>query len=197
MIYCTYFTEGFYEEVAKQYIIPSFLKLGIVLHQVKVPSTHDWKKNTAMKAQIILDCIEKFEADIVMIDADATLEQYPTLFEQIDKSYDIAVHYLDVDKFWHDKEGSSKRQLCSGTVMFRNSQRSKELLITWIEENKKYPQVLEQQNLQNVLNRNYHQAYPLPIEYCAIVKRDGTCPSYIKNIIIKHNQISRVSKNKC
>jgi len=167
------------------------------LFKVEIPSTKDWKANSAKKAEIIESCMNTFNEDIVMIDADATFEQYPSLFEQIPEEYDMAVHCLDVEKFWRNKEGCNKYQLCSGTIMFRNSLKSKEILITWIQENKKFPHVLEQQNLQNILSRGNYSVYQLPIEYCAIIDRQGIVPSYIKNIVIRHNQISRVSKNKC
>lgn len=195
MKFCTFYTEGFYEEIAKQYIIPSATKVGIDLFQVKLPSLKDWKKNSARKAEIIESCMTTLNDDIVMIDADATFEQYPSLFEKIPQEYDVAVHCLDVEKFWRNREGGTKRQLCSGTIMFRNSLKAKEILITWIDENKKYPNVLEQQNLQNVLTRSNYSVYQLPINYCAIINRQGLIPSYITDIVIKHHQISRIGKN--
>ena len=196
MKYCAFYTEGFYQEVAEQYIIPSAKKVGVELHTIKKPSAHDWQKNTAMKAKIIQDCLTEFNDDIVMVDADATFEQYPKLFDEIPEEYQIAVHYLDVDKFWHNKEGSQKRQLCSGTIMFRNSFINKELIIMWMRENEKHPEILEQMNLQNLLNHSPIKVYHLPISYCAIIRHDGVVPDWVTDIVIKHHQMSRTGKRR-
>lgn len=194
---CTYFTEGFYEEVADNHIISSAKNVGVDLYKVKVPSLHNWKANTSMKAQVIFSLLETLNEDIVMVDADATFEQYPKLFEEIPQEYDMAVHYLDTEKFWKRKLGNSKKQLCSGTIMFRNSLKNKQLLITWIEENKKNPNILEQKNLENILKNYDIKIYDLPINYCAIINHEGFVPLYITDIVIKHHQISRKSKGRC
>lgn len=197
MKYCTFYTEGFYEEVAQSYIIPSAHCHGIDLYKIKIPSTHDWRKNTEFKANMILRALEETKDDIVMIDADATFEQYPFLFDKLDLTQNIAVHYLDWYRFWKNEEGQSKRELCTGTIMFRNLDINKQLIIMWIEENKKKLGNWEQRNLQNVLEREKIYPFNLPVEYCAIKKRDGTLPSYIEKPVILHHQVSRISKNKC
>ena len=198
MILASFYTQVFYEEVAEKYIISSATKVEVGLYRYKVPSLHNWKKNTALKARCILDLINLYNDDVTMIDADATFEKYPDLLFNIPKDYDIAYHELEWDYFWHGRKGN-KRELCTGTIMFRNSLISKQLLITWMEENEKNPNILEQKNLQNLLEREYSGAnkiniYYLPIEYCAIVHKDGNLPPFIKDPVIKHNQISRISK---
>jgi len=190
----TYYTEGVYEEIANEYIIPSSQKIGVELFQVKIPSQRSWKKNTALKASCILSTIEELNDDIVMIDADATFEKYPELLFNIPKNFEVAVHYLDTEYFWRGQLGSSKRELCSGTIMFRNSPKSKEILKRWIEENKKHPDIWEQKNLQNIIRPYDIYVYQLPIEYLAVVHRDGNVPSFIKEPVIIHHQASRRTK---
>jgi hypothetical protein len=194
----TFYTQGYYEtEVAEKYIIPSAEKLNISLEKLKVPSLHNWRKNTTLKARSILQLLEKLNDDITMIDADATFERYPELLFNIPSHYDIAFHYLDWDYFWHGTQGG-KKELCSGTIMVRNTVVGKEIVKRWIEENDKHPEYNEQRNLENLIKKGFGDfsinIYQLPIEYLAIVKKDGQIPSYIKEPVIIHNQISRIAK---
>jgi hypothetical protein len=193
----TYFTEGIYEQIANNLIIPSAKKVGVDLFKIKIPSKHTWKKNTSMKASCILSAIEELNDDVVMIDADAEFVQYPSLFTKILPEYDVAYHNLDVDWFWRGTKGT-KRQLATGTIMFRNSPKCKKLLTEWIIENDRNPEVLEQKNLENLINREYSKnnllIYQLPIEYLAMTHKDGNVPSFIKDPVIIHRQASRTTK---
>lgn len=192
----TFFTEGYYEQVASNYIVPSAQKLGIDLLQIKVPSLHNWKKNTALKADIFRTFFSEYKDDLALIDADATFERYPEMLYNIPSEYDIAYHNFDTDLFWHGRSGG-KKHLCSGTLVIRNNPIGRELVETWKNENERNPHVLEQMNLNNLIVSRFKdrlKSYELPIEYLAIVLRDGNIPSYIKEPVIIHHQASRISK---
>lgn len=192
----TFFTKGYYEEVAEKYILKSAKEFNVDIKYVCLEGFHDWKKNTALKASIIKNIILKEEEDIVLLDADATFGKYPDLLFNIPKEYDMAVHYLDWNKFWRN-EPTNKKELCSGTIMFRYNIKVLELLDKWIKENELNPHQWEQKNLENILKKSDNiKIFHLPEEYLAIIKRDGTISSSIKEPVILHHQISRESKRK-
>ncbi len=193
---CTYFTEGVYEQIANDLVIPSAKRVGLNLTQIKVNSEHSWKKNTCLKASVIKKAINDFNDDIVMIDADATFEKSPELFFQIPSDFDIAYHDFDSGLFWRGKS-EGKKHLASGTLLIRNKPICRELLDDWIEENERNPQILEQLNLDKLVKNKYKdllKAYQLPIEYLAIINKDGVVPSFIKEPVIVHHQASRNTK---
>ena len=125
--------------------------------------------------------------DVVWLDSDAKVENMPILFLNISK--DFAAHYL-------------KKNLCSGTLYFKNSEIGKQILNDWILENNrinsKKPQVAktslwDQKTLHTTIDAKYKMnTFILPIEYLGIFDHN-----MIKGltIIISHHQASRELKH--
>ena len=193
--FITFHTGGLYEELVYNCFIPSCERFGLDYEVFYKENTHDWNKNTRYKAKVILEALEKYpDKDIVFIDADAVIHTFPSLFYEIPKKYDIAVHYLDWYKFWRNIEGETKRELLTGTMFFRNNSKVKKLIKEWIEANEKDPYSLEQRVLQKLLSKKPEiKIYELPIEYIAFRKQNGEFPPFLKNkdIVIEHFQASR------
>ena len=96
IIYCGFYTIGTpYAKVMGEFLQPTLDKYNLPYDIQGVKDLGSWSKNTSYKGKFILDMLEKHKKTLVILDADATIEQYPTLFSQIPQEYDMAVHYLD------------------------------------------------------------------------------------------------------
>ena len=93
-IYSFYTEESPYQEITNKYLIASINKLEkrIPLEIIRAQNFHHWGKNVAQKPFIILQLLDEGKDNIVFVDADATIEQYPQLFHDIPEEYDIACH---------------------------------------------------------------------------------------------------------
>lgn len=197
MIYCSYATlNSPYITVLKTNLLPSLEKFNLPYDIAYPENGGSWQINTSMKANIIQDMLLKHKQPIIFLDADATIEQPPILFDTLE--CDIALHYLDYNYFWKGLIGLPERHALSGTLYINYNDSVISFVNSWLEENKKFPMLLEQQNMQNVLNRfkDRLNIFNLPIEYAAIIKYDNKIPSYIKDLVIVHHQASREYKKR-
>jgi len=192
ILFISYYTDGYYKEVINKYLVPSLQKFDINWFVGMKPNLHDWLKNGKYKTQFILDMLLFSNKDIVWLDADAELLQFPKLFYDISTDIDIGVHYLDWYKFWHNTENKLKFELLTGTIFFRNNEKTISLVKEWNELNqsslewaqKILPKLLDKRKELNV--------YKLPIEYCQIIKINKVIP---KNTVIAQLQVSRETKH--
>lgn len=196
MLFISYYTKKTpYENVITQYLEPSLKKWNLNYYIKGVDDLGDWNKNTDFKASFIKDCLEKFKQNIVFLDADATIEQYPQLFFDISNEYDIAVHFLDWFRHWRNQKNGDKTELLSGTMMFRYNNKVLAICNDYIQKCKDSSK-MEQRVLQEVIeNKEDIKIYQLPVEYCAVPKHDNKLPDYIKEPVILHHQVSRLYKN--
>lgn len=195
MIFVSYYTKNTpYEKIMKTHLLPSLQKFNLA-HDIKgIEDLGNWSANTSYKAKFLLKMLKKHKQSIVFIDADATIEKFPKLFFEIPPKYDIAVHYLDWNLQWRKKPGT-KRELLSGTMLFRYNKKVLKLVETYIKECEKFPKIWEQKLLQRLVRHNLQlEIYELPAEYCCVILHSGAIPSYVKNPIIVHHQASRKYK---
>jgi len=193
-----YFTEGPYEEIAVTHVAESCKELNIThkLLLVGYKSKGSWNKNTAMKPKVILEALEMIADgyDLAFVDADATIEQYPALFDTIPKEYDIAFHTLNWNDWYGYKTQTPRMEILSGTMFFRNNDKVKTLCKAWYNLAKK-TNVWEQQVLQNIIDNYDLKCYHLPIEYCYMKTRPrGLEPLVKTDPVILHHQASRKYK---
>lgn len=185
-----------YEQVMNDYLFPSIKKHNLMWIIFGKPSLNNWTKNTGMKPSILLECFKNNQHfdSFVMLDADATIEQYPQLFHDIPAEYDIGVHYLDRDA-WYGRE-NSKKELLSGTIFIRRNDRTKALLLEWEAAVQSNEFVWEQKVLEFLLEKHPEiKVFHLPIEYCYIASLpSGEAPRVQCNAVIKHHQVSRTLK---
>jgi hypothetical protein len=194
MKYVTFYTEGFYEGVYKQYVKPSAEKFNLDLKGYREHNYRDWNLNTRTKAKVVLRALHAFE-EIVWLDADAELVKYPELFDSIPQEYDVAMFYLDWWKHWHNEEGNLKRELVNSVMMLRNRPNVCNLIEQWIEANIT-SRVCDQPILEEVLRaRDDIKVFELPVQYCAIMNHQDELPDYIKDPVIVQHQISRKVKH--
>lgn len=196
MRFIGYYTPGNYEKVMNTYLRPSLEKWNLSHYIEEVSELGNWYLNTSFKPRFIKECLERFKEDVIFLDADADIVKDPILFSQIPEEYDIAVHYLDWERQWRGKPGN-KRELLSGTMLFRYNEKVLKMLHIYISECESNIGKWEQQILQEVLQiYKSINIYELPAEYCTVILHNGKVPNYIKDPIIIHNQVSRQFKNK-
>jgi len=138
----------------------------------------NWNINSYRKAEFIRKMMDKYPSkSIIWIDADATVHQYPFLFENIQE--DMAVHYR------------SEKELLSGTLFFKNNKKARLILDRWIEKNNESKNFLikEQRHLQTVLDelKDSVSVYRLPANYTQIFDIMKNCG----DPVILHHQASR------
>lgn len=198
MIYLSYYTSGDYEKVINENLLPTLDRFDLNYEIINAPDLGSWHLNTDLKPTIIKNALEQFEHDIIFVDADAEIVQYPGLFEGIPEEYDIAVHYLDWGKFWRNTPNSHGYELLTGTMMMRYNDKVLNLLDKYIKECEKDATTVEQKILQRLLEQDKTglKVFDLPVEYCTIIKQNGTIPSYIGDPVIIHNQASRKYKRR-
>jgi len=191
-------TEGTaYELILATQLLPSLDKLGLKYHIEVVENLGSWLKNVAQKPLTILHTMEKYPSyNIVVLDADSEVLQFPKLFNEISDEYDIALHTLNWNEWY--KNGSNVMETLSGTIWIKNNEKMREFVKEWylLAENS---HTWEQRVLASLLEeRKDIKIYPLPISYCAIATMpDGKEPLFkIDNIYILHHQASRQNRRR-
>ena len=197
IIYISYYTENSpYEEIMNTHLLPSLKKFNLPYDIEAVADLGSWHKNTSYKSQFVFNMLLKHKKTVVFIDADATIEQYPILFERIPSACDIAFHYLDWYKQWRNKDGMNKFELLSGTMMFRYNNKVLELVKKWIEQTETSSQ-WEQKILQSIIENDKEiKYYILPASYTTVIDHKNKIPDYIENPVIIHHQKSRKFRNR-
>ena len=196
-IISTFVTENSpYEKIAEDYLIKSAKNFNISIEVIKMENFHNWNRNVAQKPLAIKKLMKQYpNKNIVMLDADATIEKPLDLFETLDKTqHDIAVHILSWE-LWYNRPGDPVKELLTGTMWLRNCNKVKELCDLWYHEYTRTSQ-WEQACLSTVIKNGNYDVYELPIEYVAIDSMpNGDAPYYkIKEPVIKHYQLSRTLK---
>jgi len=193
ILFISYYTEGYYEEVMNKYLLPSLQKFNLPYQIYKKSNLHDWRKNGKQKYELIYNQLINQEQNIVFLDADAEIIRTPDLFYQIPSDCDIGVHYLDWYLFWHNHHNKTKRELLGATIYINNNDKTKELFKNLCEQTK--DNEWGQKILQKLIENNeLIKVYKLPIEYCYIKKLCDDCS--LNNATIVQHQASRKIRNK-
>ena len=175
--FVAFFTEEYEEEFLN--LLSSIMNFDVNFYGIKVESKKSWDENTHYKPTVILDAMNETNMNIVYIDADATLERQPTLFDNIktDIAYHVLRHRLEVS------------ELLSGTLYFKNNDKVKVFLQSWIKDCQGNYDITDQKKLEVLVEKEGKLAtQELPVEYCAIFDHKS---ARNKDIVIKHHQASR------
>lgn len=172
-----YYTEKTEYEKEVQHLIESLKKFNLPMDIVGISSKGDWQANTQFKSYFLKQMLFRhFPKDILYVDADARVQQYPLLLETAD--FDVGVVYRD------------DIELLGGTLYFANKPNVLELIERWIKGCLVNPQIWEQQVLQHVIKGSHDlklKVCSLPPTYCQIfdLMKDAGEP------VIEHFQASR------
>ena len=194
-IICSYFTiDTPYQDVAHEFLMSSLYERHIADSDIRgIISLGSWSKNTSYKPTFIKQMLEHHpDKNIVFLDADAEVLQYPALFDQVPKECNIAVHLLDRDK-WYNRNTGGDDELLSGTLFVRNCKESHDIVDRWRELCAVQPTKWEQKLLQDVIKERNEKIFELPISYCYIKTLPNGSEPHVKCEfpVIVHNQVSR------
>jgi hypothetical protein len=186
-----------YYDVAHTYLMPSINRFQLRSDIRGVQSLGSWQSNTSYKATFILQMLEKHQEDIVFLDADAEIREYPDLLGNIPAEFKVAFHFLDKTK-WYNRQLSEPLELLSGTAFFRYCPEVLALVKIWKENCNRQPGVWEQKILQKTLEESTIEAFHLPLEYCYIATLPNGNPPHVSvsRPVIIHNQVSRQLRGK-
>jgi len=153
----------------------SLVKFSIPFSIEMIPSHGGWKANTMAISGHIYDAFDKHEENLVYLDSDAVVRQYPVLFNTIKK--DFACHY--------NKNGTN---LLAGTMYFKNCAKVKKFVKTWQECSfKRTDKLSAQTGISDALEKSDISVYKLPAPYTLIfdsMRKQGPP-------VIEHFQASR------
>lgn len=165
------------------------------IHIIKTRNFGAWSRNVAEKPKVILDLLNKMDKNecLVFVDADATIEKYPLLFDEIPLEYEIAFHRLSW-KEWYGYKDDSTTELLSGTMFFRNTDKIKKLCEEWYAKSV-LTNEWEQKVLAKILPNYDIKCFELPLAYCYMKSRPGDKPPLVQlEPYIIHHQASRLYK---
>lgn len=158
-IITAFYTEGTSYEKEVQHLIESLKSFNLPMDIVGVSSKGNWQANTQYKAYFIKQMLYRhFPKDIVYLDADARVRQYPLLYDTAD--FDIGVVFRE------------NVELLGSALYFANKANVLELVERWIRGCHFNPEMWDQKVLQHVLNESVKDlrlnVCALPPTYCQI-----------------------------
>ena len=173
----TFFTYGNgYEDVFAKKFKASAEALEMEYEFEAIPDRGSWRKNVYYKAEFIKKMLHQEKCNLVFVDCDGMIQQYPKLFDHF--PFDIGCHMRD------------GKELLSGTMFLRNNARVKKLVNQWMKRNneKIAERWAEQINLKEVIDESEDIKFQnIPASYCQIF---DTMRTY-KKPVIEHFQESR------
>ena len=150
------FVSFYTNETYRRYAVTlerSLDQFGLDHEIVPLRETGSWEMNTRQKAPFLLGMLDRYERDLVWVDADAVVKEYPELLAK-GINEDVAIHYY---------EG---RQPVSGTLYVSNRITAKTFLERWSEVNRNYKK-FDDLNIPMALERTQGvSGLQLPVEYC-------------------------------
>jgi hypothetical protein len=116
----SFYTPGtVYEKSAKERLIPSLKQFDIPHFVVPMKTSGSWEANIHCKADVIDWALGGWPmSNVVWLDADAEVVQYPELFAE--NEWDFAPHWRE-----------PRKNLSSGTMFFRNNVLTRRLVEHW------------------------------------------------------------------
>lgn len=171
-----FYTDRYREEAAK--LLSSIRHFDVSYHIEEVRSQGDWAANTSYKPVFIAECLERYEENIVYVDADATIEREPTLFDTLD--CDVGFH--------RNRNAGRNGELLSGTIFLRNTQVVRDIVFEWLRRCTRHQTKWDQKHLDECLKLfPLLKVHLLPQEYCYIFDSKVKCDEPV----IVHHQASR------
>jgi hypothetical protein len=192
----SFYTENtVYQNEIANVLIPSLEKINLKYNIEVLENKGSWLRNVAQKPLSILRTMEKFPSyNIIALDADSEVVQFPKLFNEIPLEYDIAYFTLDWDSWY--KNNTHKKEAISSTIFFRNNEKVRNFVKEWYVK-AEISMEWEQKIMDDMIKeRENIKVFPLPIEYCAITSLPGNKEPHIKieNPVILQHQASRKLK---
>ena len=117
-----FYTNDYFVEYEN--LLASCIGKNIELIGERIDERGGWQKDIAYKPELVLKYLESQEKDVVYVDADATVEKDPELFDRLD--CDIAFHRLQ-------GYANQKNELLGGTLFFKNNDKTRSVCREWVQ----------------------------------------------------------------
>lgn len=189
----SFYTRGTGYQIEKDRLDISARRFGMQVDFYKQSNMGSWRANIHDRIRILRHFLDKYrDRDILYVDCDAEIVQYPELFDNFDKG-DIGIHKIDRERYFKnwDKMWKEKYEYLGGTMYFKNNDRIRGLLDLWEKLDKPMNVHLSQLTLIYALRilekKNELSIYEIPATYCQIfdIMADSGDP------VIEHFQASR------
>jgi len=197
----SFYTHGeYYEEVFNQYLFPSLKKFNLPYHIEEIESLGSYQANTGLKSLYVRKMLDVFPTvKVIWTDVDSEFKKYPILFEKIQPEYDMAATYWDMDKWYKTDRYHGRLELHSGTVMFRNTAATKQVVDDWRARIVVDPiNTWEQRHLEVAIAKHPNiLVFKLPLEYVYVMTLPNGDKPFIKlDPVVAHYQAGRkVNRN--
>lgn len=132
--YCT--EKTIYEKVMQNYLYPCLGVLGIPHFITTIADCGSWEVNASYQPHVIWMAMKTFENEnIVWMDSDILINDYPFLFNDIPTRCDIGVYYLRYEDHWGipaEGKETPKPVLKTSVLYFKNSPKMRDFVYEWM-----------------------------------------------------------------
>jgi len=184
-----YYTDDRYKKLSGR-LVSSGKDAGVEVFVCCAENRGSWIKNTAMKPEFIYSAMDLYQTDIVYLDTDAVIRSYPKLFDDM-VGFDIAAHKIDMRRWFHPAVYPEFEYL-AGTIYLKNNKKVLNFVNKWVREQKKHPELPDQEIFNDVLSGSDLRIKDLPPTYCQIYD----IMVEAGEAVIEHFQASRAVKDK-
>lgn len=143
-----------------------------------------WELNCAFKAEFCYRMRRELVGPICWVDADATFEGHPFLFQHLHPDTDIALHRIG-------------KQTCSGTIWIGDTMGARKILAAWRDRLEFAPHEWDQRALAFALHQLDGQVkvQELPASYCRILDNEEQNQIAVEPPVVVHHQASRTLRD--
>ena len=182
----TYYTEN-YKTIVKP-LLESLEKFELSYFAKEYANKGTWEENCGIKPFFIQECLEKFDEDLLWIDADAEVVQQLPL-EILPTDGKMMLHIL----VWREAPlGKWMNELVSNVIFIPNNDFNKQIVNEWVQHQKNNPMRWDQRTLTEVLNKyKDYEFHTFPKGWAYI---DKYYKQFNPDIYIVQKQISNETK---
>lgn len=178
-----------YEQEIKE-MARSARAFGLDVYTEPYESTGEWAHNAQYKAQFIKDCLDRFKAPVLYLDADSRIRRYPALFDNLDAGFAYCPFK------WPEWGNPDRPPEISSAVLYARPLKSVyRLLDKWITALRTMPHEWDQKILAQVLHQHKWgrtRVLELPPQYDMIFDS----MAHLGVPVIEQMQASRRFRNK-
>lgn len=136
-LYVSYYSKGTGYEIEIERLRDSLRNFGVEYEFIGIEDLGSWRQNIHARIQVLRDALDRFQRDIVYIDADGAMIHYPDLFDNFDA--DFGAVWLDREKYFpnnwtqsfYGEDPAGKWEVLGGTMYFKNNKRTRAMLDAW------------------------------------------------------------------